>query len=83
MWMSLRGAAVVVVDRDHPEQLNSSPGMQLPAAKPSDLLYVVFTWESGMPSGAIVNHSNFSSAVYHQQKPLQIYPKSRVFDFAS
>lgn len=58
-----------------PQQLNT-------AVRPSDLLYVVFTSGStGTPKGVKVSHSNFASALRHQQP---MYPEAaRVYDFSS
>ncbi|PNP38749.1 hypothetical protein TGAMA5MH_09314 [Trichoderma gamsii] len=62
--------------------------LQLPQsvtkAKPTDLLYVVFTSGStGTPKGATVSHQNFASAIHHQTERLGFSPTSRVLDFAS
>ncbi|UKZ88839.1 NRPS [Trichoderma asperellum] len=62
--------------------------IQLPQAaakaKPTDLLYVVFTSGStGTPKGATVSHQNFASAIRHQTDRLGFSPMSRVLDFAS
>jgi amino acid adenylation domain-containing protein len=57
---------------------------ELPEVVPSERLYIVFTSGStGMPKGATVTHSNFASAIRHQQKALQFRAGQRVFDFAS
>lgn len=56
----------------------------LPFVKPSDLLYVVFTsGTTGNPKGAMVTHSNFTSAVKHQREFLHFKPTVRVADFCS
>ncbi|KAM0454492.1 hypothetical protein ACHAPV_008363 [Trichoderma viride] len=62
--------------------------LQLPQpvtkAKPTDLLYVVYTSGStGTPKGATVSHQNFASAIHHQTESLGFSPTSRVLDFAS
>ncbi|KAK1249601.1 hypothetical protein MKX08_009604 [Trichoderma sp. CBMAI-0020] len=62
--------------------------LQLPRpvtkAKPTDLLYVVYTSGStGTPKGATVSHQNFASAIHHQTARLGFSPTSRVLDFAS
>ncbi|KAF5854744.1 hypothetical protein ETB97_012310, partial [Aspergillus alliaceus] len=60
------------------------PGKCLSAVDPSSWLYVVFTsGTTGKPKGAIITHSNFSSAIKHQQHILCLDSTSRVFDFAS
>ncbi|OGM49402.1 hypothetical protein ABOM_003515 [Aspergillus bombycis] len=57
---------------------------ELPTVAPSARLYIVFTSGStGVPKGAIITHSNFASAIRHQQKCLQFRAGQRVFDFAS
>ncbi|KAG9529480.1 nonribosomal peptide synthase 11, partial [Aureobasidium melanogenum] len=56
----------------------------LPAVKPSDLLYVVFTsGTTGNPKGAAITHSNFTSAIRHQNKYLNFKPMARVAGFCS
>ncbi|TVY17240.1 Nonribosomal peptide synthetase dtxS1, partial [Lachnellula arida] len=56
----------------------------LPFVKPSDLLYVVFTsGTTGKPKGSMMTHSNFTSAVKHQQDFLHFKPTVRVADFCS
>ncbi|KAF9875045.1 putative nonribosomal peptide synthase [Colletotrichum karsti] len=56
----------------------------LPIVKPSDLLYVVFTsGTTGNPKGAAITHSNFTSAIKHQNKYLNFKPTARVAGFCS
>lgn len=56
----------------------------LPSVAPSSPLYLVFTSGStGIPTGAIITHTNFSSAVIYQQHELGIRKTFRVFDFVS
>lgn len=58
--------------------------MTLPAVKPSDLLYVVFTsGTTGNPKGVKITHSNFASAIKHQNEHLNFKPTARVADFCS
>ncbi|EGE05754.1 hypothetical protein TEQG_04762 [Trichophyton equinum CBS 127.97] len=52
--------------------------------QPHHLLYVAFTSGStGQPKGAMITHSNFSSAIKYQQKALGYSSGHRVYDFAS
>lgn len=85
------GAQLLDVTRFFEDVLNNgipTNDLQLPQtatkAKPTDVLYVVFTSGStGTPKGATVSHQNFASAVHHQTEHLGFGPTSRVLDFAS
>lgn len=68
-----------------PEQRDDGGfGTTLPLVKPSDLLYVVFTsGTTGNPKGAAIKHSNFTSAIKHQNKDLNFKPTARVAGFCS
>lgn len=56
----------------------------LPNVSPSSRLYIVFTSGStGTPKGVVITHSNYSSAIKHQQHAHGFKATSRVFDFAS
>jgi amino acid adenylation domain-containing protein len=51
---------------------------------PSNTLYVVFTSGStGTPKGVAISHSNFASALRHQDGMYNFKAGSRVYDFAS
>lgn len=82
-------AHVEVVSKPALEALSISPVRTTTqssalAARPSDLLYVVFTSGStGTPKGAQISHRNFASAIKHQSHRLGFTPESRVLDFAS
>jgi amino acid adenylation domain-containing protein len=55
-----------------------------PHIDPASPLFLVFTSGStGTPKGVITTHSNFSSAVTHQQQTLGFTPTARVYDFSS
>lgn len=73
---------VVVVG---PDLLHSSPSIFVPPnIHPDDLLYINFTSGStGVPKGAMVSHSNFSSAIFYQRAVLGYFKDARVLDFAS
>ncbi|GKZ24279.1 nonribosomal peptide synthase [Aspergillus brasiliensis] len=59
-------------------------GHHLPLVSPTSRLYIVFTSGStGLPKGATITHSNFASAIQHQQQAMKFQPGQRVFDFAS
>ncbi|KAJ6787140.1 hypothetical protein PWT90_05370 [Aphanocladium album] len=73
----------VVLDSQSPHALQRYQG-QLPTANPSSPLYLIFTSGStGTPKGVVISHSNFSSAILHQQSAHGFEPTSRVYDFAS
>ncbi|KHN97569.1 Amino acid adenylation [Metarhizium album ARSEF 1941] len=78
---------VVEVDDSLLARLKSLPGTsQLPAVTPSSKLYVAFTSGStGVPKGAVITHSNFSSAIHHLRScgSCRVEPTARVYDFAS
>ncbi|KAK2612057.1 hypothetical protein QQS21_001906 [Conoideocrella luteorostrata] len=78
---------VVVVDEGLLASLNSVTGAgRLPVVSPSNKLYVAFTSGStGLPKGAIISHSNFSSAIQHIRASNfgRVEPLLRVYDFAS
>lgn len=77
-------AQVIVVGDRHVRDLRLPDGAKLPAVDPDTWLYIVFTSGStGTPKGAIVNHSNFASALRHGQTALRFSPCSRTFDFVS
>ncbi|KAM0258024.1 hypothetical protein ACHAQJ_004067 [Trichoderma viride] len=82
-------AHIEVVSRSTLERLSVSRAgtvAQSPTltARPSDLLYIVFTSGStGTPKGAQISHQNFASAIKHQSHQLGFIPTSRVLDFAS
>ncbi|PNP47772.1 hypothetical protein THARTR1_10457 [Trichoderma harzianum] len=57
---------------------------ELPFVDPSDLLYAIFTSGStGTPKGCLMQHRNFSSAVFHQRSVLKLHNRSRMYDFSS
>lgn len=57
---------------------------RLPAVVPNTWLYVVFTSGStGVPKGAIISHSNFTSALKYGQMALKFGPHTRTYDFVS
>ena len=61
-----------------------APSIQvLPIVDASANLYLVFTSGStGTPKAAVITHSNFSSAIYHQQAATGFNRSSRVCDLA-
>lgn len=75
---------VIVEPKDTDKTRSSLQLISLPKIAPSSLLYIVFTSGStGKPKGVAITHSNFASAVCHQQALLGLDHKSRVYDFAS
>ncbi|KAK9417247.1 putative Nonribosomal peptide synthetase [Seiridium unicorne] len=87
--LSLTGKAPFVVSIDTilgSKQENTEDDFELvlPTVHPSDLLFAVFTSGStGNPKGAMVTHSNFTSAVEHQKDLLKFTETSKVADFCS
>ncbi|KAJ5520326.1 nonribosomal peptide synthase [Penicillium fimorum] len=82
----LSSQPVVVVDESLLDKLSRTHavGEFLPVT-PSDKLYVAFTSGStGMPKGAVITHSNFSSAIQHvRASSVSIDHTARVYDFVS
>ncbi|KAF5854762.1 hypothetical protein ETB97_011804, partial [Aspergillus alliaceus] len=77
-------ATIFPVDEARLGGLHISPDRRLPNIDPSSKLYVVFTSGStGEPKGAIITHSNFTSAVRYQQDAFGFNSNARVFDFVS
>jgi amino acid adenylation domain-containing protein len=73
----------IIIDNVLLETLITTGQGRLPDVKPWDTLYIVFTSGStGTPKGVIITHSNFSSAIHHQQAGLGFKSSSRVYDFA-
>ena len=74
---------VRTVDLEHMLVLKPR-SIQLPVVHPSSMLYVVFTSGStGAPKGVIITHSNFSSAIRHQDEAIRLSRTSRVYDHVS
>ena len=70
---------------NYPEQ-GDDAGFEtlLPAVKPSNLLYVVFTsGTTGNPKGVMITHENFTSAVELQQEYLHFKSTMRLVNFCS
>ncbi|KAF2468358.1 acetyl-CoA synthetase-like protein [Lindgomyces ingoldianus] len=58
------------------------PAVEMPEVKPLDQLYIVFTSGStGVPKGVATTHSNFSSAIQHQQTSMGFKSTSWVYNF--
>ena len=75
---------VIVNDSTLAELAPPLEGVALPTIGASSLLYCVFTSGStGNPKGVLITHSNFSSAIQHQQEWYGFGISSRVYDFAS
>lgn len=75
---------VVVPESVLAQPFATPPSACLPKVRPSDNVYIVFTSGStGLPKGAIITHSNFCSAIFHQQRPLCMESSDRVFDYVS
>jgi amino acid adenylation domain-containing protein/thioester reductase-like protein len=82
----ITGAPIVEVGKGTFVQIKQlfQPIKELPIISPSSILYIVFTSGStGTPKGVIITHSNFCSAIRHQQHQLGFESSSRVFDCVS
>ncbi|KAK4623504.1 Nonribosomal peptide synthetase dtxS1 [Fulvia fulva] len=56
----------------------------LPLVHCRDALYVVSTsGTTGMPKAVVISHTNFSSAIHHQQQMHNFTSRSRIYDFSS
>jgi amino acid adenylation domain-containing protein/non-ribosomal peptide synthase protein (TIGR01720 family) len=80
------GPSPLVLDQASVDNLpDTAGGICLPSdVQPHHLVYVCFTSGStGQPKGAMITHSNFTSAIKYQQKALGFRAGRRVFDFAS
>ncbi|KAJ6437580.1 peramine synthetase [Purpureocillium lavendulum] len=76
---------VIILDSQGAKDLYNEPHKE-PSTAPGPLspMYVAFTSGStGTPKGAIITHGNLASALFHQERDLQITEKSRVYDFSS
>lgn len=75
----------IVIDTAFIEKISPPEVTQrLPTISSSSPLYLIFTSGStGIPKGVVVTHTNFASAIRHQNKALGWSEKSRVLDFAS
>uniref|UniRef100_A0A8H7NMQ9 Carrier domain-containing protein n=1 Tax=Bionectria ochroleuca TaxID=29856 RepID=A0A8H7NMQ9_BIOOC len=80
----LTSQTMVVLGDDDEKDLYKHPlHKTLPKVEPWNNLYLVFTSGStGVPKGAIVTHSNFMSAIHHQQAITGFNRSSRVYDLA-
>ncbi|KAI9930841.1 Non-ribosomal peptide synthetase [Aspergillus wentii] len=77
-------ARIIVVSDTQVPTFSLSGDLCLPAVDPDTWLYVVFTSGStGIPKGAIINHSNFTSALKYGQTTLKFGPHTRTYDFVS
>ncbi|KAG6008108.1 NRPS protein [Claviceps maximensis] len=80
---ALADQPILVLGDDYQDTFASEEPRTLPKVSPSDNLYLVFTSGStGVPKGAIVTHSNFSSAIFYQQAITGFRKSSRVYDLA-
>ncbi|KAI4248827.1 MAG: hypothetical protein L6R40_000838 [Gallowayella cf. fulva] len=85
MPLSLRLLDTVVqVDSDSLNSLSDDPNPPRNSQLSSTAMFAVFTSGStGNPKGAVLTHTNYSSALAHQLQRLGFTRQSRVFDFAS
>lgn len=80
---ALTDQPVIVLGEEEQSKFDHEPARALPRVKPWNKLYVVFTSGStGVPKGVMVTHSNFSSAIHHQQAITGFRKSSRVYDLA-
>lgn len=80
------GVRPIVISRKSTQVPSTKPYQKMHRDKTStsDSLYAIFTSATtGTPKGALMTHTNFSSAIKHQAAVLGFSPRSRVFDFAS
>jgi amino acid adenylation domain-containing protein len=74
---------VIVLCEETLRSFDAPSTQVLPTVDASANLYLVFTSGStGPPKAAVITHSNFSSAIYHQQAATGFSRSSRVCDLA-
>jgi amino acid adenylation domain-containing protein/non-ribosomal peptide synthase protein (TIGR01720 family) len=75
---------VIVVDESHMSSFGILDVVPLPTVDPATWAYIVFTsGTTGTPKGAIVSHSNFTSALHYGLDALGFSKQTRSYDLAS
>jgi non-ribosomal peptide synthetase component F len=78
------GSHVMVVDESLALSGSVFDGILLPAVDPNAWAYIVFTsGTTGIPKGAIISHSNFTSVLYYGLRVLGFSKQTRSYDLAS
>jgi non-ribosomal peptide synthetase component F len=78
------GSHVMVVDESLALSGSVFDGILLPAVDPNAWAYIVFTsGTTGIAKGAIISHSNFTSALYYGLRALGFSKQTRSYDLAS
>ena len=83
MW-AWTDAEVLIIDRPSMEQLSSPRTLARSNVSPSNMLYIIYTSGStGKPKGCVIEHRQFLTGSYAQQKASGMTEDDRVLQLAS
>jgi non-ribosomal peptide synthetase component F len=74
---------IIVVNHSHMSSSSTPDVARLPVVDPATWAYIVFTsGTTGVPKGAIIDHSNFTSALHYGLLTLGFSKQTRSYDLA-